>query len=124
MDSKFTKFVYYESRKLFFLFLIVFAGFIIVFYKENIITTLKFTASLFLLFVVPGFYVMLYYSERLDFLERTVIGAVLSAALFGIISYYLNLIEMHIKYYSLVIPLIIILIGLIAAHTKYAKQDA
>lgn len=124
MDTNFLKFIYFESRKLLLLFLIAFAGFIIVFYKENIITTLKFTASLFWLFVAPGFYIMLYYSERLNFLERTVIGVVLSAALFGIISYYLNLIEVHLKYYGLFIPLVLISVGVMINYLKYTEDNA
>ena len=118
MDSKFIKLIYVESRKLLFLFLIMFFGFFIIFYKESIFVTFKFTASLFWLFVIPGFYLMLFYSERLNFLERVVIGIVLSAALFGIASYYLNIIELHIKYYSWIIPPAIILFGVILNYMK------
>jgi|TARA_B100001971_G_C18265562_1_gene591865 uncharacterized membrane protein len=93
------------------LFLLVLIIFKIAFFKEEIIVLLRNVLSLFWLFALPGYSIMLYWKEKLGFLERFVIGIVLSAAIIGISSYYLGLIGLNIKYHTIVLPLVLILIG-------------
>lgn len=93
------------------LFLIALVIFKIVFFKENLIVLLRAVASLFWLFVLPGYAIMLYWKERLEFLERIAVGAAVSAAIIGIFSYYIGLLGLNIKYHGILLPLIIILIG-------------
>ncbi|MBU90221.1 hypothetical protein CMO94_01660 [Candidatus Woesearchaeota archaeon] len=93
------------------LFLLVLIIFKIAFFKEEIIVLLRNVLSLFWLFALPGYSIMLYWKEKLGFLERFVIGIVLSTAIIGISSYYLGLIGLNIKYHTIVLPLVLILIG-------------
>ena len=74
------------------LFIIVIITFKIAFFKESFIILIRNVLSLFWLFVLPGYFLMLYWKEKLEFIERFIIGIVLSAAIIGIFSYYLGLI--------------------------------
>ena len=100
------------------LFIIVIITFKIAFFKENIISLIRSVLSLFWLFVLPGYFLMLYWKEKLEFTERFIIGIVLSAAIIGIFSYYLGLIGLNIKYHTILLPLILILIGVIINFRK------
>ena len=94
-------------------FLIALVIFKIAFFKEDITVLLRNVLSLFWLFALPGYFIMLYWKEHLNFIERFVIGVAIAAAIIGIFSYYLGLIGLNIKYHSIVLPLILILIGVI-----------
>ena len=94
------------------LFLLVLIIFKIAFYKENLIVLFRNVLSLFWLFALPGYFIMLYWKEKLGFLERFIIGIALSAAIIGIFSYYISLIGLNIKYHAIVLPLVLILIGI------------
>jgi len=107
-----------ELRYIGLMFLIVLISFKIAFYKENLIVLLRTVLSLFWLFVLPGYAIMLYWKEKLGFLERFVIGSILAAGLIGILSYYLGLIGLNIKYHTIIVPLIFILAGIIANIKK------
>ena len=100
------------------LFLIASVIFKIVFLKESLIVLLRAVASLFWLFVLPGYAIMLYWKERLEFLERIAVGAGVSAAIIGIFSYYIGLLGLNIKYHGVLLPLIIILIGFVITIKK------
>ena len=76
-----------------------------VFYKENVLVTVRSVSSLVWLFILPGFMIMLYWHESLDFLQRLIIGTVLGAAITGLIGYNLGLLGMHIKYHGIILPL-------------------
>ena len=95
------------------LFLLVLIIFKIAFYKENLVVLFRNVLSLFWLFVLPGYFIMLYWKEKIGFLERFIIGIALSAAIIGIFSYYLGLIGLNIKYHTILLPLVLILIGII-----------
>ena len=95
------------------LFLLVLIIFKIAFFKEGIIVLLRNVLSLFWLFALPGYFIMLYWKEKLAFTERFVIGIALSASIIGISSYYLGLIGLNIKYHTIALPLVLILIGAI-----------
>lgn len=95
------------------LFLLVLIIFKIAFYKENLIVLFRNVLSLFWLFALPGYFIMLYWKEKLGFLERFIIGIALSAAIIGIFSYYIGLIGLNIKYHAIVLPLVLILIGIV-----------
>lgn len=95
------------------LFLIAIAIFKIAFFKEDFIILFRTIFSFFWLFVLPGYFVMLYWKGRLEFLERFVIGVALSAAIIGVFSYYLGLIGLNIKYHTIALPLFLILIGIV-----------
>ena len=90
----------------------------IVFFNENLLVVLRLVLSLFWLFVIPGYFLMLYWRENLEFIERLVIGVALSAGIIGVSSYYIGLFGLNVKYHAYILPLIIILIGFTAAARK------
>lgn len=99
-------------------FLLLLVIFKLVFFKENLLVLFRNVLSLFWLFVLPGYFVMLYWKEKLNFLERFVIGIALAAGIIGIFSYYLGLIGLNVKYHTVLLPLTIIIAGLIIANHK------
>lgn len=100
------------------LFLIVLLIFNVAFFKENFLVLFRSVLALFWLFVLPGYFIMLYWKERLEFVERIVIGIALAAGVIGIFSYYFGLMGLSIKYHTILLPLAIIIIGLIMAVNK------
>lgn len=93
------------------LFIATLTIFQIVFYKESFLVVLKVITSFYWLFILPGFSIMYYWHETLNFLERLVLGSALSAAVIGIVSYYLGMIGFHLKYHGYVLPPILLLVG-------------
>ena len=83
------------------LFLIILVMFKIIYYKDDFIVSFRFVTSLFWLFVLPGFCLMFYWREKLDFTERIIIGIAISAAVVGISSYYIGLMGLNLKYHGI-----------------------
>ena len=102
-----------ETKYIGLMFLIALIMFKIAFFRENIIILLRNVLSLFWIFVLPGYFIMLYWEKNLDFTERFVVGIVLAAAITGVFSYYLGLLGLNIRYHVIVLPLILILSGAI-----------
>lgn len=90
----------------------------IAFYKENFLIILRTVFGFFWLFILPGFFIMYYWHEKLDFVGRFVIGIALGVALIGISSYYLGLLGLHLKYHAIVLPLFYLIIGVILLFRK------
>lgn len=103
------------------IFLLALIIFKIAFFKSDFVVLLRNVASLFWLFVLPGYFIMLYWKEKLDFMERFIIGIALSAGIIGISSYYLGLIGLNIRYHALLLPLMIAIAGFVMAIKK--EQD-
>jgi uncharacterized membrane protein len=95
----------------------------IVFYKESILVILKTTLSLYWLFVLPGFALMYYWEKKLGFAERFVIGIFIQAAIVGIMSYYLGLLGLHVKYSGIVIPVLSLAVGFYVMFFLKEKVD-
>lgn len=113
-----------EFKHIGLLFLLALIVFKIVFFKEDLFGVFRAVSSIFWLFVLPGYFMMLYWSEKLEFIERIVVGIALSAGIIGMLSYYLGLIGLNIKYHAALLPLTIIIAGLIAAMNKrHNNQD-
>ena len=112
-----------ESKYIGILFIAALIIFKIIYFKENLAVLLRITLSLFWLFVIPGYFAMLYWKEKLEFAERFVIGVLASAAIIGIFSYYFGLMGLNIKYHAFVLPIFIIIIGLAAAIRKKASSS-
>jgi uncharacterized membrane protein len=87
----------------------------IVFFKENFVVLTRYTFSLFWLFILPGYSAMLYWREKIEFVERIVVGFAVSAAVIGVFSYYIGLIGLNIKYHIFLLPLILIIAGIFFA---------
>src|SRR3989344_4757185 len=56
------------------IFLLSIVGFKIIFSKEGILVVAKVVASFYFLYIIPGFAIMYYWKNKLDFLERFIIG--------------------------------------------------
>ena len=107
-----------EMRYVGLLFIAGLVMFKIVFFNENLIVVFRAVLSLFWLFVLPGYFLMLYWKENLEFIERFVIGAALSAGMIGVSSYYFGLFGLNLKYHAVLLPLVFILVGFITAARK------
>lgn len=94
-------------------FLLALIIFKITFFKENLLVLFRAVLSLFWLFVLPGYFAMLYWKERLEFIERFIIGTALALGIVGISSYYFGLFGLDVKYHAVLLPLAIIIAGLI-----------
>ncbi|MFH0979310.1 MAG: hypothetical protein V1837_08505 [Candidatus Woesearchaeota archaeon] len=100
------------------LFIVLFIIAKIVFFLENFFVVLRLVASLFWLFVLPGYAIMLYWNESLDLPKRLLLGFALSAAVLGISSYYLGILGLHIRYHLFVIPTAMIILGIVLEVKK------
>jgi len=62
----------------------------LVFYKDNPLNIIKIVFLYFLLFILQGYALMLYWHKEFDFLERLVLGTIAGISFIGIIGYYLG----------------------------------
>ena len=90
----------------------------IVYFKEDLFIILRMDLSLFWLFLLPGYSIMLYWREKLDFTERIIVGIALAAAVIGIFSYYIGLFGLDMKYHAILLPLVMILVATIVNFRK------
>lgn len=110
-----------EMRYLGIFAVIVVILFWIAFFKEGLGTVLRYTLALMWLFVLPGYFLLLYLNDKISFIERIIIGILFSAAVIGIISYYIGLIGLNIKYHVVLVPVILIITGIYLASRN--KKD-
>ena len=103
------------------LLLIAILIFKISFFRESFLGTLRVVLSLFWLFVLPGYAVMLYWNDKLHFIERFLIGIGVSAAIIGILSYYFGISGLNIKYHTILLPSLLIALGITITILKKTK---
>jgi len=113
-----------DSKSLLLLFIISLIIFKIVFFKENLMIILRFVLSFFWMFVLPGFTLMYLWHEKVGFLERFIISVPINAAVVSIISYYVSLMGLHVKYHSILLPLLIIIISGTVVWRKNIEEKA
>ena len=106
------------------LFLAALLIFKIAFYKEAIAVLLRTLASIFWLFALPGYFIMLYWHEKLNFLERFIIGTIAAASAIGIASYYLGIFGLNIKYHTILLPLALVAAGFGGALMKKSSHTS
>lgn len=97
-----------ELKYLGMLFVIAVIMFKIIFYKEGFIILLRMVFSLFYIIILPGYFIMLYWIEDLQFKERIIVGIAAATAVVGLTSYYLGILGLHIKYHVIPLPLVVI----------------
>jgi len=91
----------------------------IVFYKQDVASTTRTALALFWMFALPGYALLYYWKERLDFGERIVIGTALGAAVTAIASYYLGLVGLPLKYHGILLPVAMLLVaGILIIKSK------
>jgi hypothetical protein len=89
----------------FFLAIIIFK---IAFYSEPILNVLKLIFNMAYSFVLPGYFVLLYYHEKLDFLQRTILGTFVMFAIYSSWGYNIGIIGIKIKVFAIFTPIILI----------------
>ena len=104
------------------LFLLALIVFKIAFYRENLLALLRTVLSLFWLFVLPGYFIMFYWKEKLELIERVVIGIGIAAAITGIFSYYISLAGINLKFHAMILPSILILMGVMINLRKKSEK--
>ena len=57
---------------------------------------------------------MLYWEKKIDFIGRIIIGTALGVGLGGILSYYLGLFGVNVRFHAIILPLVLIGIGIFA----------
>lgn len=112
-----------ELKLLVAVFAVVAAVMKIAYVNEGIADVLRVSASLFWLFIVPGYFLTLYWKESLGFVERTVFGSVAAIAVVGITSYYLGLIGLKLQSQTTLLPLAITALSFAACLKSWARKN-
>ena len=102
-----------EGRKLALVLAILIAAMQIAFYHSSFFVNLRAGLSLFYLFVIPGYFILLYWHEKIKFIERTLFGSFIAAGLFGALGYYLGLMGLNVNLDAYFFPLITIIISIL-----------
>lgn len=97
-----------ESKYLLILTVVFIIIFKIIFYNESIITLIWAVISFFLTFTIPGFIICYLWHEKIDFIERFIVGNMIGMISVGIISYNISVYtNANIKYISILSPIIV-----------------
>lgn len=89
-----------------------------IFTNSSYLFNLKACLYFILIFVLPGYFIL----QGRPFVERLILGTILSLVIVGTLSYYLGLIGLHIKYH-LVIPILITFIGFCVEYIKRGEKE-
>lgn len=89
----------------------------IAFFRTDIVATTRTALALFWMFALPGYALLYYWKDRLDFGERIVIGTTTAAAVTAILSYYTGLLGLPVSLHGIVIP-----VGMLAAAYLIIKR--
>jgi len=87
-----------------------------VFFRESISVVQRFLASFYWMFLLPGAFLLMRWRERWGFTERLIAGSALSLAAFGVLSYHLGLLGLHVRLHGLLLPPLFIAAGLLLAR--------
>lgn len=85
----------------------------IIFHRESFLIILKLALSLFWLFILPGFMIMYLFSEKLDFIERIIVGTALGMAFYGVLGYNLGVLGLLMRYQIWILPALGIMMGIV-----------
>ncbi len=95
----------------------------IIFYKTDISRNIYLVASLFYIFILPGYSITLFLKDDYALGERIVIGSLFSAAILGILTYDFGVLGWHIKSQSWILPPIFIMIGVGVNMIKFKQKQ-
>lgn len=113
--------LYREIAILAVLFVLILIILRIIFFNENWAGVSRVTLALFWMFIIPGYILMDFWSDKLDLIERVFAGIALSLAIEGILSYYMGLIGINLAYSSVILPVAIIIAGIFINYKKYLR---
>ncbi len=74
----------------------------IAFYKDSFLMVLRFAASLYWLFILPGTTLLLAWGKRWGFAERAAVGTAAALSIVGTASYYLAIAGLPVRYHHLI----------------------
>ncbi len=94
----------------------------IAYYKESLLVVVRTAAALFWLFMLPGYAMMLYWREKLGFVERIIAGTAAAMAASGIAGYYLGLIGLKLQNQTLILPAAIVIVSFALAAKFPARE--
>ena len=90
----------------------------IAFYRESAGIIAVKSLSIFWLFVLPGYSILLIWKDRLDFTSRAIMGVPVSAFMIGILGYYISLMGIDARYHPMVLPPLMMAIPVIYLFCK------
>ena len=96
----------------------------IVFYRQDIVSTTRTALALFWMFILPGYALLYYWKDKLEFMERVVIGAAVGAAVTAILGYYFGLLGLHLKFQTIVLPVLMLLVAVAVIKKTKAVSKA
>ncbi|MBW2989447.1 hypothetical protein KY358_03955 [Candidatus Woesearchaeota archaeon] len=112
-----------ESMHIGILFLIVLAAFKVFFTESSILLVSRVVFSIFWLSLVPGFYLMYYFVEKMDFIERLIIGTIFGFAVNSISGYNLGLLGVDVKVQIFLVPITCLIIAGIIIYRKEKGRE-
>jgi uncharacterized membrane protein len=90
------------------MFAVILIIFKIIFYKESILSLVRLIFSLYYIILLPGYFIMIYWIDKIDFKERFVLSVVVGTIVIGLLSYYIGINGLNIKFHVIPLPLIVI----------------
>lgn len=101
------------------LFTILLVSLRIVFYKDSSGMVLRFAASLYWLFILPGTTLLLAWAKRWGFAERVAAGTAAVLSIVGTASYYLAIMGIHVRYHWVLFTPALLVTGIAAFWLLY-----
>ena len=106
------------------LFVIFYLFFQIHYFKESPVVVLKMTIAHFYLFIVPGYALMLFLSEKLNKIVRLIIGLGIGYGVQPLLLYSINIItKTNIMKYNLYLSGLLIILGLVLYYFLNKVKD-
>lgn len=90
----------------------------ILFPLSGITEVAKLVAGVLWLFSLPGYCIMLPWRNEIELKERIIVGMLAAAGLFAVSSYYFGILGLHIKYHTILFPIIVVLASIILLYSK------
>ncbi len=95
----------------------------VMFYKEPTLSVMKTGFSFWYLTVLPGYAFVRNSFKKSGVLEKMLLSLAVGASLLGILSYYLGLLGIHVKYHAYIIPPALILTGVLIGLKNKDNKD-
>ncbi len=111
-----------EAKNILIFLVLFFIFWKIIYYKESVFVILKLTLAHFYLFIMPGYLLMLYFYEKLNFVYRLILGICLGYAIQNFLVYYINILfDIKFQLFYKYTPIIIIVLSFVIIYFKFKK---
>ncbi|MBW2974426.1 hypothetical protein KY366_01795 [Candidatus Woesearchaeota archaeon] len=101
--------------ELFLIFLVIFK---FLFLKSSFILVFRTVFSIFWLYLIPGFCLMYYFVEKMDIVERMIIGTIFGFAVSSLFGYNLGLMGIKVGVQVLLIPVSALVVSAFIIYRK------